>query len=169
LEQLFYLLPSLSLAAVIWILSRRYLIFTLLQLPGTLCHELAHFAAALATCARPVSLSIVPRRSGKGYQLGEVKLANARWYNAAPTALAPLLLVLIPWWVALLRTRGNWHFSALDAGLVLLLAPQFLACWPSSTDWKLAMRSWPLLLISGAAWYAWTKYPALQSWHWPAV
>jgi hypothetical protein len=153
LDKLFYLLPSLSLAAAIWVLSRRYAIFLLLQLPGTLCHELAHFLVGLITFARPVSLSIIPRRG----QLGEVKLANARWYNAAPAALAPLLLVLIPWSAALLRTRPGWHFSALDAGLAFLIAPQFLACWPSATDWKLALRSWPLLLPAGAAWWVYVN------------
>lgn len=142
-------MPSLALAAAIWVLSRRSAVFLLLQLPGTICHELAHFLVGLLTFARPVSLSIVPR-SGR---LGEVQLANARWYNAAPAALAPLLLVLLPWWAALLRTRPGWHFTALDAGLAFLIAPQFIACWPSATDWKLSLRSWPLLLLAGAAWW----------------
>jgi hypothetical protein len=123
----------------------------LLQLPGTLCHELAHFLVGLLTFARPASLSIVPRRAANGWQLGEVRLANARWYNAAPTALAPLLLVLLPWWIAVLRTRPGWHFTPLDAGLAFLIAPQFLSCWPSATDWKLALRSWPLLALGAAA------------------
>ncbi len=153
MDKLFYLAPSLCLAAAIWVLSQRYVVFTLLQLPGTLCHELAHFLAGLLTFARPVSLSIIPRREGNRYRLGEVKLANARWYNSALTALAPLGLALIPWWIAVLRTRGDWHFTPLDAGLAFLLAPQFLACWPSLTDWKLAMRSWPLVLIAAACWY----------------
>ncbi|KQV59452.1 hypothetical protein [Duganella sp. Root336D2] len=164
MDKLFYLTPSLCLALASWVLSRRYVVFTLLRLPGTLCHELAHFLAGLATFARPTSLSIIPRRAGRGYRLGEVQLANARWYNSAPTALAPILLLLIPWWVATLRARGAWHFTPLDAGLAFLVAPQFLACWPSATDWKLAMRSWPLAFIAGAGWYAWAKYPWLHSW-----
>ncbi|WP_051293740.1 hypothetical protein [Pseudoduganella violaceinigra] len=86
-------------------------------------------------------------------RLGEVKLANVRWYNAAPTALAPLLLALIPWAIAVLRTRQGWHFTPLDAGLAFLIAPQFLACWPSATDWKLSLRSWPLLLLGATAWW----------------
>ncbi|MTW13628.1 hypothetical protein GM658_23745 [Pseudoduganella eburnea] len=159
-----YLVPSLCLAAAIWVLSRRFVVFTLLQLPGTLCHELAHFLAGLVTFAQPVSLSVIPRRDGNGYRLGEVKLANASWYNSALTALAPMLLVLIPWGIAVQRTHGAWHFTPLDAGLALLIAPQFLACWPSAADWKLAMRSWPLALIAGAGWYAWTAYPWLHSW-----
>ncbi len=169
MDKLFYLTPSLCLAVAIWVLSRRYVVFTLLQLPGTLCHELAHFLAGLLTFARPVSLSIIPRREGSGYRLGEVKFANASWYNAALTALAPLLLALIPWWIAVLRTRGAWHFTPLDAGLAFLVAPQFLACWPSAADWKLAMRSWPLLIIAGAGCYAWRHYPWLHAWPWPAA
>ena len=153
MDKLFYLTPSLCLAAAIWVLSQRYVVFTLLQLPGTLCHELAHFLAGFLTFARPVSLSIIPRREGKSYRLGEVRLANARWYNSAFTALAPLGLALIPWGIAVLRTRGAWHFTPLDAGLAFLIAPQFLACWPSATDWKLAVRSWPLVLIAAAGWY----------------
>jgi len=161
LDKLFYLMPSLALAAAIRVLSLRYAIFLLLQLPGTLCHELAHFIVGLLTFAQPASLSIIPRRG----QLGEVKLANARWYNAAPTALAPLLLVLIPWWIAMLRTRGAWHFTALDAGLAFLIAPQFIACWPSATDWKLALRSWPLLLLGAAG--CWIYVNGLSSFRLP--
>ena len=169
MDKAFYLAPSLALAAAIWVLSQRYSIFLILRLPGTLCHELAHFLVGLVTLARPASLSIVPRRAARSWTLGEVKLANARWYNAAPTALAPMALVLLPWWVAVLRTPPGWHFTPLDAGLAFLLAPQFLACWPSAADWKLALRSWPLLLIAGAAWYVWMRYPGLPALHWPAV
>lgn len=120
-------MPSLCLAAAIWVLSQRYVAFTLMQLPGTLCHELAHFVAGLLTFARPVSLSIIPRREGKGYRLGEVKLANARWYNSAFTALAPLLLALIPWWVAVLRTRGPG------------ISKRWTPAWPSLSR----RSSWP--------------------------
>jgi hypothetical protein len=153
LDRALYLAPSLALAALIWALSRRYSAFLLLRLPGTLCHELAHFLVGALTFARPTSLSIVPCRAAHGWTLGEVRLANARWYNAAPTALAPLLLLLLPWWAARMRTGAGWHFTALDAGLSFLIAPQFLACWPSAADWKLALRSWPLLAAGlGAAW-----------------
>jgi hypothetical protein len=31
-----------------------------------------------------------------------------------------------------------------------LLAPQFLSFWPSPVDWRLAVRSWPYLIIFGA-------------------
>jgi len=45
-----------------------------------------------------------------------------------------------------------WTFGGL---LTLVLAPQFLSFWPSPVDWKLALRSWPYLLIIAAAAIAW--------------
>ena len=48
-----------------------------------------------------------------------------------------------------------WVQSALP-GLVcawLLLAPQFLSCWPSWVDWKIALRSWPYPVFGAAAWW----------------
>jgi hypothetical protein len=151
-DVLLYLGPSLALAAVIRALARRHPFFFLFTLAGTICHELAHFLVGLITGARPGSLTVVPKRTAGGWQLGAVTLARVRWYNAAPAALAPLLVLALPCCVALLRTPPGWHFRWLDAGLALLLAPQFLACWPSGADWRIAMRSWPALLLALLAW-----------------
>jgi hypothetical protein len=49
----------------------------------------------------------------------------------------------VAWW----RTRGAWTFGPADLVLTLLLAPQFLSFWPSPVDWRLAVRSWPWLVI----------------------
>lgn len=152
-EVALYLAPSAALAALIYALSRRYPIFLLLQLAGTICHELAHFVVGLLTFAQPASFSIIPRKSGRTWQLGEVKLANLRWYNAAPTALAPFLIILLPIGVALWRTGPGWRFIPLDAALAFALAPQFLACWPSMQDWKLALRSWPYAALLVVLWW----------------
>ena len=151
-DVLLYLAPSLALALVIRALARRHPFFFLFTLAGTICHELAHFVVGLVTFARPASLSVLPRRAVGGWQLGSVTLARVRWYNAAPSALAPLLLLMLPWWVAALRVAPGWRFHWSDVGLALLLAPQFLACWPSPADWKIAARSWPVLLAGLAAW-----------------
>jgi hypothetical protein len=152
-DLLLYLVPSIALAVLIHVLTSTHPLFFVLNLPGTLCHELCHFCVGLVTGAAPSSLTIVPRRTGRGWDLGSVTLMRVRWYNAAPAALAPVMLLAIPVAVAWYRTRPGWHFAPLDLALAFLLAPQFLSFWPSASDWRLAMRSWPYLLLAGACLY----------------
>jgi hypothetical protein len=142
-----YLVPSLALAFLIRIVTAAHPLFFIFSAAGTLCHELAHFSVGLLLGAEPVGFSIMPRRSGRTWELGSVTFANLRWYNAAPAALAPFLVLLVPLAAAWWRTRGDWRFGPADLALTLLLAPQFLSFWPSPVDWKLARRSWPWLLI----------------------
>ena len=148
-----YLAPAVVLAVVIRILSKLHPVFFVLTLAGTICHELAHFIAGFLTGARPASLTVIPKRQGQQWRLGAVALTRVRWWNAAPAALAPLLLLAIPLGVAWWRTRHGLRFNWIDAGLMFLLAPQLLSFWPSSSDWKIAARSWPyLILISLIIW-----------------
>lgn len=154
-EVLLYLAPSLLLAGFIRALAARHPLFFLLKLPGTICHELAHFGAGWLTAARPRSLTVVPCRAGQGWELGSVMLTRLRWYNAAPSALAPLLLIALPFLLAAWRTRPGWRVEPLDLALAFFIAPQFLACWPSAADWRIAARSWPLLPLAAAAGWWW--------------
>ena len=159
-DLLLYLVPSAALAFLMWMVSALHPAFFLFTAVGTLCHELAHFGVGLLTNADPTGLTIFPKRRGRVWELGSVTFANLRWYNAAPAALAPLLVLLLPLAVAWWRTRGPWHFGTLDLALTLVLAPQFLSFWPSPVDWKLAARSWPYLLViaaAGAAWAWWRQ------------
>ena len=156
-----YLAPSLALAFLLWIVTAAHPLFFVFSAVGTLCHELAHFGVGLLLGAEPVNFSIIPRRSGRTWELGSVTFANLRWYNAAPAALAPLLVLAVPIAVAWWRTRGPWHFGPVDLALTLLLAPQFLSFWPSPIDWKLALRSWPYLLIVPALGAALWLQPSL--------
>jgi hypothetical protein len=142
-----YLLPALGLAVIIRILSKTHPAFFIFTLAGTICHELAHFIAGFLVGARPASLTVVPRRHGRQWRLGAVALTRVRWWNAAPAALAPLALLAIPLAAAWWRTRSGFQFGWADAGLAFLLAPQFLSFWPSSSDWKIAARSWPCLIL----------------------
>ncbi|WP_312520546.1 hypothetical protein [Massilia sp.] len=161
LDMLLYLAPSMALALLMWIGAAAHPAFFVFTAVGTLFHELAHFSAGLLTNAEPIGMSVVPRRikrpkGGHNWELGSVTFANLRWYNAAPSALAPLLVLLLPLGVAWWRTRGGWQFEPLDLTLTLALAPQFLSFWPSPVDWKLAARSWPwapLLALLGGAWF----------------
>ncbi|HEY0061685.1 MAG TPA: hypothetical protein VGC21_06170 [Telluria sp.] len=151
-----YLAPSVALAVVIRILAARHPAFFVFTAAGTMCHELAHWVAGLLTGARPGALTIIPRRQGAHWQLGSVTLTRVRWYNAAPAALAPLLIILIPFAVGWWRTRGPWHFQSMDILIAFGLAPQLLSFWPSRVDWLIALRSWPWVLILGAlAWLGW--------------
>jgi hypothetical protein len=143
-----YLAPSMALAFLIWLLTTLHPLFFVFGAAGTLCHELAHFSVGLLLGAEPTGFSILPRRHGRVWELGSVTFANLRWYNAAPAALAPLAVLLVPVGVAWWRTRGAWHFGPLDLALTLLLAPQFLSFWPSPVDWRLALRSWPWLIVA---------------------
>jgi hypothetical protein len=156
-DLLLYLAPSLAVAFLFWILASAHPAFFLLTAPGTLCHELAHFGVGLLTNAEPTNISLFPRRKGKLWELGSVTFSNLRWYNAAPAALAPLLILLLPLGVAAWRTRPGWHFAPLDLAIAVLLAPQYLSFWPSPVDWRLAARSWPwlVLLALGGALYLW--------------
>lgn len=153
LRMLLYLLPSIALAPLLAMLGRLHPVFFLFRLAGTICHELAHFCIGLLTGARPQSFSIIPRRAGRYWQLGAVSFSNVGWYNAAPAALAPLLILAVPLAVAWWRTLDGLHFAWIDAVLALLLAPQFLSFWPSWTDWKIACRSWPYPVFGAAAWW----------------
>jgi len=164
-DLLVYLVPSAALAFLLWIASGAHPVFFLFTAAGTLCHELAHFSVGLLTNAEPVGMSVLPRRikrkkgspaGAHNWELGSVTFANLRWYNAAPAALAPLLVLLVPVGVAWWRTRGDWRFEPVDLAIMFLLAPQFLSFWPSPVDWKLAARSWPwapLLALAFAGWY----------------
>jgi hypothetical protein len=161
---LLYLVPSAALALLLWIGSGAHPFFFVFTAAGTLCHELAHFSVGLLTNAEPVGMSVIPKRikkargggagQGHNWELGSVSFANLRWYNAAPAALAPLLVLGLPFLVAWWRTRQAWTFEPVDLALALLLAPQFLSFWPSPVDWRLATRSWPwipILFIGGMA------------------
>mgnify|MGYP000483435362 CR=1 FL=1 len=109
-----YLLPSAFLAIVIRALARSHPLFFLFTVLGTVSHELAHFVAGLVTGARPASFTVIPRRVGQHWELGSVMLTRVRWYNAAPAALAPLLVILLPLAVAWWRTRPGWAFQPVD-------------------------------------------------------
>jgi hypothetical protein len=158
-DALVYLMPSIFLAGLIRFLAARHAFFFLFQLAGTICHELSHFIVGFLTGAAPRSFSVLPHRTGTGnsWELGAVTLNNVRWYNAAPAALAPLLIILLPAMVALWRTQHGLHFTSLDIALAFVLAPQFLSFMPSLTDWKIALRSWPYLILATSVWWLATQ------------
>lgn len=154
-DVLLYLLPSAALAILIRILAAKHPFFFVFTLAGTFCHELMHWLVGLVTGARPGGFTIIPVKQAGHWQLGSVTLTRVRWYNAAPAALAPVLIILIPFAVAWWRTGPGWKFQLIDLPLAFALAPQFLSFWPSLVDWRIALRSWPyVFIIAGLAWLA---------------
>lgn len=136
-------------------LRRSVLVFALAALPGTCCHELAHWLVGYISAGRPTRLDLLPQRNGRGYVLGAVHCANIRWYNAALVGLAPLLLLPAAAWLLTWRMAASSHLLTL-ANLLwgYLIACLLDGCVPSGQDLRMAGRSWLLLvgllvLVSG--------------------
>ena len=116
-------------------------LFLLVMLPGTFLHELLHFVVGALMNARPSSFSIIPNRT----KLGSVTFTNITWYNAIPAALAPLLGLASLSIAAIHGLPANFHnLTSRNLLVLLFLSPLTYACWPSSVDWKLSLRGWPL-------------------------
>lgn len=68
----------------------------LVNIPGTVLHELMHYAVGTILNAKPCNFTIFPKRAPDGnYVMGSVGFRNIRFYNALPSAMAPLLLLII--------------------------------------------------------------------------
>lgn len=104
------------------------------RLPGTFAHELLHFIVGFVLGAKPVSLSIRPRRTVAGRLVyGEVAFTRLRWWNEVPIGLAPLLLLPLAIWLfslACLAAPGAW----ISPVLMILVWECLLSCVPSLRD-----------------------------------
>lgn len=122
------------------------------NLAGTLLHELAHFLTALLLNARPSGFSLIPKRNGEGWTLGSVTVTNLRWYNAAPVALAPLVLLYAAYGIG---TWSQLYFAgngiAYDLGLLLCMVVLTENAIPSSVDLEMAISNPLSLFIFGFA------------------
>ncbi|WP_432263228.1 hypothetical protein [Cupriavidus sp. TMH.W2] len=156
-----YLGPPAVGALFLRAISGRFATFALATLVGTIVHETLHLVLGAMTGARPVSMNLFPRKSPDGRMvMGSVTFENLRWYNAAPACLAPLIGFPLMVWIAWLRAHEDWHFQLIDLAIWGALAPQFISSWPSSTDLRLSLISWPIYLAAGiGAWVTWFPYP----------
>ena len=107
--------------------------------PGTVAHELLHFIAGLLMGAKPVALSVIPKRKPEGgWVLGSVMFARLRWWNSVPVGLAPLALVPAGAW-AFWMSASMPLISGSGAALKLVAVQCTLAGWPSPRDWSHAI------------------------------
>ena len=72
----------------------------LVNIPGTFLHELMHYLVGSLLNARPVNFTIFPQRNLDGdYVMGSVGFSKITFYNAVPSAMAPLLLLPIAFYI----------------------------------------------------------------------
>lgn len=119
------------------------LMTSLVNIPGTILHEIAHFMVGLVLNAKPASFNLLPKRRDNVYVMGSVGFRNIKFYNAFPSAMAPLLLLPLAYWLNeyfLVTTIWRYIFFILLETVIIENAI------PSATDFKVAFSS-PLGLL----------------------
>lgn len=155
-----YLAPMLAMAVLLRALPSHWLVVSLLRFIGVACHEALHLTVGFFTRAKPVRMSLIPRREGNQIILGSVEFERLTWANAWATALAPLVALPALYAVAIWRTSNHAGELAMEDLVGWALAGStILHCWPSRADWRLALISWPVLgaALLSAALYVWTQ------------
>ena len=123
----------------------------LVNIPGTLLHEFMHFAVGLLLNAQPSNFNFLPKKSSDGgYVMGSVGFRNITFYNAIPSALAPLLLLFVGFYL-----NRYWlptiNLTVLNyMGYVFLQTIIIENAMPSSTDFRVAGK-----YLSGIVLYFW--------------
>ncbi|GAB3645016.1 hypothetical protein [Ramlibacter alkalitolerans] len=112
---------------------------SLVMLPGTYLHELAHATAGLFLNAQPLKLSVVPRIADEVPTFGTTEFGNLTWYNAAPVGLAPLALIPLSLVLCGLTT---WDTPALKMAEAFLVGSVLYSSIPSYIDMAFAKRYW---------------------------
>ena len=149
-------------AVMLWVMNqakRSFWLFSLLVLPGTLCHELCHWMVGKLLNGCPVRFTVFPKRAEQGLVLGAVAFSNLRWYNAFFIGVAPLLLLAAAYGLFLWRLGGHPVLGWQEAGAVFFLANLLFGAVPSWQDLRVAARS-PIgwLLLAGALVYGWMRF-----------
>lgn len=124
-------------------------LFAFIALPGTICHEGAHFIVGLVMGGKPSSVSLLPKSLGNGrWQLGAVTFDNLKWWSAPWTAMAPMLLAPLAFLLGLVWVYPTWQSGDITWALFSLYvcATMLQASWPSRTDFEVAF---PGLVVIG--------------------
>lgn len=119
------------------------------NLPITVMHELAHYMSALMLGGKPVGFSLWPRRKNGLWQLGSVT-ARVTLISAAPTALAPLLWLLVGGLLLIERNALAGDSLPLLCGLHVAAYMCIAASIPSLQDLKVAIMHPLSLMLWGA-------------------
>jgi hypothetical protein len=110
-------------------------------LPATILHELLHFTVGLILFAKPKGFSLIPKKENGGYTLGQVTFSNLNFINTIPTALAPIIMFGILFYI------DNYFFMFVDKNIFYLILLVYInntamySAIPSSQDFKVAFSN----------------------------
>ena len=129
-----HLLMFIAVGACFRVLRRVPWLYVAVLLPGTFLHEAAHWLTGFLLGAKPVALTVMPRRTVAGRLVyGQVAFTRLRWWNKVPIGLSPLLLLPLALWLlslACLAAPGAW----ISPVLMILAWQCLLSCMPSFRD-----------------------------------
>ncbi|MGD9637655.1 MAG: hypothetical protein AB7U85_01180 [Alphaproteobacteria bacterium] len=135
------------IALVIFLIRIKYATYknmwllALVNIFGTFLHELCHFVIGTITNARPIDFEILPKKAGPGfYTMGSVSFENIKYYNAVPSAMAPLLLLPFGFW---LNQNLNLLMEPNFKNYILYVLMQTIIienAIPSRTDFRIAFK-----------------------------
>lgn len=110
----------------------------LVNIPGTILHETSHFLVGFLLGAKPTTFTLWPKLRDGAYVMGSVGFCNVKFYNAFPSAMAPLLLLPLGWWLnEYFLITTIWRYIC----FVLLETIIIENAIPSSTDFAVAFDS----------------------------
>ncbi len=125
--------------------------YSIFALPGTVAHELAHFAVALLLRAKPSFPNLIPKRDGDAWRLGSVQAAP-NFITTIPIALAPFMLLPAGLWYAVhIMSAGTGWWYLIHAWIASTI---LIGSLPSRQDWFVAM---PAIMCALAA-AIWMSY-----------
>ena len=132
----------------------------MVNIPGTILHEIMHYGVGMVMNARPVNFTVLPRRDINGYYvMGSVGFQNVTFYNAVPAAMAPLLLLPLGFYI------NRYLLPQIPMNLVnyilyvLLQTVIIENAMPSRADFKVAG-----MYVTGLAMYGFLIFALLLCW-----
>ena len=111
-------------------------IFWVLAWPGTVVHEVLHYTVGFMLGARPTEISVIPDRA-ESNTIGYVNFDNLNWFNALPTAMAPLLAFPIAWWAT---TVIPLDWSVAGCFWLWVVSAVISQAWPSTVDFAMGTK-----------------------------
>jgi hypothetical protein len=125
------------LFAVLIRASQNKELFWVLAWPGTVVHEMLHYIVGFFLGARPSEMSVVPKTT-ESNTVGYVNFETLNWFNALPTAMAPLLALPLAGWIV---GQVTLEWSVAGAFWIWAVSSIIAQSWPSTTDFAVGTQN----------------------------